>query len=117
MSGDTAEGLRRDVIGLREVLFGFLVMRHLLLPALGIVAFVPAPPTAAGLPGFDFVSEPTVPVSYAGPIVAVWMAAGVVVLVVLIRRRPGRTPENACVHLDEPPSPSPCFRQNGAVRR
>jgi hypothetical protein len=115
MSGEMADGLRRDAIGLREVLFGFLVMRHLLLPALGIVAFVPARVTAVGLPVFDFVSEPTVPVSYAGAIAAVWMATGVVVLVVLIRRRPGGTPKTARVHLDEPPSPG--LRKNGAVRR
>ncbi|NEB00975.1 APC family permease [Streptomyces sp. SID13726] len=85
-------------------------LRHLLLPLLGIVAFVPALLTAAGLPVFDFVTELTAPVSYAGPIVGVWMAAGAVVLVVLLRRHPERIAETARVHLDEP---SP----NGAVQR
>ncbi|MGW1751783.1 APC family permease [Streptomyces sp. NPDC002092] len=90
-------------------------VRHLLLPLLGIVAFVPALLTAAGLPAFDFVTELTAPVSYAGPIVAVWMAAGVVVLLVLMRRHPERMSETARVHLDDPSPTDPA--QNGAVRR
>lgn len=90
-------------------------VRHLLLPLLGIVAFVPALLTAAGLPVFDFVSELTAPVSYAGSVVGVWMAAGAMVLVVLIRRHPGRIAETARVHLDETPSPAP--PQNGATAR
>ncbi len=76
-------------------------VRHLLLPVLGIVAFVPALLTAAGIPAFDFVAELTAPVSYAGPVVGVWMAAGVVVLLVLIRRHPERIAETARVHLEE----------------
>ncbi|MEV0642539.1 APC family permease [Streptomyces sp. NPDC050619] len=93
----------------------FNPVRHLLLPVLGIVAFVPALLTAAGLPVFDFVSELTAPVSYAGPVVGAWMAAGIVVLVVLIRRHPGRIAETARVHFDEPPSTG--LPQNGAVQR
>ncbi|MFF4357545.1 APC family permease [Streptomyces sp. NPDC001604] len=89
-------------------------VRHLLLPLLGIVAFVPALLTAAGLPVFDFVTELTPPVSYAGPIVAVWMAAGVVVLLVLMRRHPERMSETARVHLDDPSPTAPA--QNGAAR-
>ncbi|NUP36840.1 MAG: APC family permease [Streptomyces sp.] len=89
-------------------------VRHLLLPLLGIVAFVPALLTAAGLPAFDFVTELTAPVSYAGPIVAVWMAAGVVVLLVLMRRHPERVSETARVHLDDPSPTDPA--QNGAAR-
>ncbi|MFF1746060.1 APC family permease [Streptomyces mirabilis] len=92
-------------------------VRHLLFPLLGIVAFVPVLLTAAGLPVFDFVSELTAPVSYAGPVVGVWMAAGVVVLIVLSRRHPGRIAETARVHLDETSSPeSPDLRQSGAVQ-
>ncbi|MFF4800494.1 APC family permease [Streptomyces sp. NPDC001351] len=89
-------------------------VRHLLLPLLGIVAFVPALLTAAGLPAFDFVTELTAPVSYAGPIVAVWMAAGVVVLLVLMRRHPERISETARVHLDDSSPTDPA--QNGAAR-
>ncbi|MEU2624228.1 APC family permease [Streptomyces sp. NPDC007157] len=86
--------LRRGRESLRPV-------RHLLLPLLGIVAFVPALLTAAGLPVFDFVTKLTAPVSYAGPVVGVWMAAGAVVLLVLIRRHPERIAETARVHLEE----------------
>ncbi|MEU9390710.1 APC family permease [Streptomyces sp. NPDC048324] len=96
-------------------------VRHLLLPVLGIAAFVPALLTAAGLPVFDFVTELTAPVSYAGPIVGIWMAAGLVVLVVLMRRHPGRIAETARVHLDEPAptdSTDPADpAQNGATHR
>lgn len=75
-------------------------VRHLLFPVLGIAAFIPALLTAAGIPVFDFVTELTAPVSYAGPVVGVWMAAGVVVLLLLIRRHPERLAETARVHLD-----------------
>ncbi|MGW3096830.1 APC family permease [Streptomyces sp. NPDC001102] len=99
-------------------------VRHLLLPVLGIAAFVPALLTAAGLPVFDFVTELTAPVSYAGPIVGIWMAAGLVVLVVLMRRHPGRIAETARVHLDEPaptdstdPADPGDPAQNGATHR
>lgn len=91
----------------------FRPVRHLLFPLLGIVAFVPALLTAAGLPVFDFVSELTAPVSYAGPVVGVWMMTGVVVLIVL-SRHPGRIAETARVHLDETSSPDP--RQSGATQ-
>ncbi|MFJ2163768.1 APC family permease [Streptomyces griseofuscus] len=88
-------------------------MRHLLFPVLGIAAFVPALLTAAGLPVFDFVTELTAPVSYAGPIVGVWMAAGVVVLLVLTRRHPERIAETARVHIEEGAPADP--RQDGSV--
>ncbi|WP_458248078.1 hypothetical protein [Streptomyces sp. MAI_2237] len=96
-------------------------VRHLLLPALGIAAFVPALLTAAGLPVFDFVTQLTAPVSYGGPIVGIWMAAGIVVLVVLMRRHPGRIAETARVYLDEPAPTHPADpadpAQNGATHR
>jgi amino acid transporter len=92
----------------------FSPVRHLLFPLLGIVAFVPALLTAAGLPVFDFVSPLSAPVSYAGAVVGVWMAAGIMVLFVLLRRHPGRIAETARVHLDESSAPDP--RTNGAVQ-
>ncbi|MET9446741.1 APC family permease [Streptomyces cinerochromogenes] len=78
----------------------FKPVRHVLFPVLGIAAFVPALLTAAGLPVFDFVTELTAPVSYAGPVVGVWMGVGVLVLLVLVRRHPERIAETARVHLD-----------------
>ncbi|MGR6974262.1 APC family permease [Streptomyces cynarae] len=92
----------------------FSPVRHLLFPLLGVAAFVPALLTAAGLPVFHFVSTLTAPVSYAGPVVGVWMAAGVVVLLALLRRHPGRIAETARVHLDDSPTPDPL--PNGAVQ-
>ncbi|MEU0434014.1 APC family permease [Streptomyces sp. NPDC006290] len=89
-------------------------VRHLVFPVLGIIAFVPALLTAAGLPVFDFVTELTPPVSYAGPVVGVWMSAGVVILIFLLRRHPGRIAETARVHLDETSTPAPS--QSGAVQ-
>lgn len=79
-------------------------LRHVVFPVLGIVAFVPALCTAAGLPVFDFVSKLSAPVSYAGPVVGVWLLAGVVVLAILIRRHPQRIADTARVHLDEDPA-------------
>ncbi|MFJ9347951.1 APC family permease [Streptomyces sp. NPDC101237] len=103
--------LRRGRPSLRPV-------RHLLLPLLGIVAFVPALLTAAGLPVFDFVTELTAPVSYAGPVVGVWMAAGVIVLLVLIRRHPDRIADTARVHLEEADDPTHAVhRRNGDPTR
>ncbi|MFJ8199570.1 APC family permease [Streptomyces sp. NPDC096152] len=102
--------LRRRREALRPV-------RHLVFPLLGTAAFVPALLTAAGLPVFDFVSELTAPVSYAGPVVGVWMAAGLAVLVVLMRRHPERVAETARVHLDDSPSTRHRQNENGAVQR
>ncbi|MGW0965918.1 APC family permease [Streptomyces sp. NPDC002516] len=92
----------------------FKPVRHLVFPLLGIIAFVPALLTAAGLPVFDFVTELTPPVSYAGPVVGLWMAAGVVILIFLLRRHPERIAETARVHLDETSTPAPS--QSGAVQ-
>ncbi|AOR35829.1 amino acid permease [Streptomyces fodineus] len=91
----------------------FKPVRHLLFPVLGIAAFVPALLTAAGIPAFDFVTELTAPVSYAGPVVAIWMATGLVVLLLLIRRHPERIAETARVHLDTHDPAG--IRQDGTV--
>ncbi|MET8615540.1 APC family permease [Streptomyces misionensis] len=88
-------------------------VRHLLFPVLGIAAFVPALLTAAGLPVFTFVTRLRAPVSYAGPVVGVWLALGVVVLLVLLRRHPERIAETARVHLEEHALAVP--RQDGTV--
>ncbi|MFG2722131.1 APC family permease [Streptomyces sp. NPDC048416] len=95
----------------------FRPVRHMLFPALGIAAFVPALLTAAGIPAFSFVAELSPPVSYAGPVVGAWMAAGVVVLVVLARRHPERLARMGRVHLAEPDAePDEDHDTTGAVR-
>lgn len=89
---------------------------HLLFPALGIAAFVPALLTAAGIPAFDFVSGLSAPVSYAGPVVGVWMLIGIVVLAVLLRRHPERVAQTGRIHLDDTPAPAG-DPETGAVPR
>jgi amino acid transporter len=75
---------------------------HVLIPVLGIVTFVPAWLTSAGLKVFSFVAPLAPPVSYMGPAVAVWMILGVIYLVYLYRTAPQRVVEVGLVHLDEP---------------
>ncbi|MEU6018068.1 hypothetical protein ABZ826_29775 [Streptomyces sp. NPDC047515] len=89
---------------------------HLLFPALGTAAFVPALLTAAGIPAFDFVSELSAPVSYAGPVVGVWMLIGIVVLVVLLRRHPERVAQTGRIHLDDALEPAGEPRTGAAQR-
>ncbi|MFI6684118.1 hypothetical protein [Streptomyces sp. NPDC050485] len=77
---------------------------------LGIAAFVPALLTAAGVPAFGFVAELSPPVSYTGPVVGAWMAAG---LVVPARRHPGRLARTGRVHLIDPDED---HEETGALR-
>lgn len=82
----------------RRAEFNWLM--HLVVPLLGIAAFVPALVTAAGIPAFDFVTPLTPPVSYAGPIVGAWMLIGVVYLAYLWTRHRQRVVDTGLVHLD-----------------
>jgi amino acid transporter len=80
----------------------FNPLGHLIVPILGIAAFVPAWLTAAGLPVFSFISKLPPPVSYAGPAVAIWMVLGIVGLIYLYSRHPERVGQVSHVHLDDP---------------
>jgi hypothetical protein len=75
---------------------------HGLIPVLGIVVFVPAFLTAAGIPVFKFVSKLEYPISLAGPVVGVWMVIGIVFLVYLANRHPDRLAQTARIFVDEP---------------
>ena len=77
---------------------------HLIVPVLGIAAFVPAWLTAAGIKVFSFVVPLTPPASYMGPGVAGFMVVGVLYLCYLYARHPRRVAEVGLVHLDEPPA-------------
>jgi amino acid transporter len=68
----------------------FNVLRHGVLPILGALAFIPAFFAGAGIPAFSFISALPKPLSYAGPVAAVWMVIGVVYLLVLNQRSPDR---------------------------
>lgn len=79
---------RRDL--LRPVL-------HVVVPLLGVAVFVPALLTAAGIQAFSFVAALTPPVSYAGPIVGVWLIVGTLYLGYLRSRHPERVAAMATV--------------------
>jgi amino acid transporter len=85
----------------------FHPIAHIVVPLLGMAAFVPAWLTAAGLPVFSFITKLTPPISYVGPGVAAWMVLGLIYLVWLMRRDPRRVNEVARVHLDEEPEVLP----------
>ena len=80
---------------------GFNVLLHLVIPVLGIAAFVPAWLAAAGIKAFSFVTPLAAPASYMGPGVAGWMVVGLLYLVYLYRRHPSRVTEVGLVHLDD----------------
>jgi amino acid transporter len=85
----------------------FNPLLHLVIPVLGIAAFVPALLTAAGIPAFSFVTKLSKPISYAGPIVGVWMTLGLVYLIYLWIRHRQRVVDTGLVHLDaEPDEPA-----------
>jgi amino acid transporter len=75
---------------------------HLVIPLLGIAAFVPAWLTAAGIRAFSFIGPLTAPSSYMAPGVAGFMVVGVIYLVYLYVRDPRRVTEVGLVHLDAP---------------
>ncbi|WP_405163104.1 APC family permease [Nocardia sp. NBC_01499] len=77
---------------------------HLVIPVLGIVAFVPAWITAMGIGAgaLKFVTPLTYPSSQAGLVIGVWYLIGVAVLVYLYRRHPARLSEMRRVFVDEP---------------
>jgi ABC-type thiamin/hydroxymethylpyrimidine transport system permease subunit len=74
------------------------------IPILGIIAFIPAFLTALGLGSsfLKFVTPLTYPSSETGLAIGIWYVIGVVVLVYLAVRHPGRLPEMKRVFADEP---------------
>jgi amino acid transporter len=79
---------------------GFNVFLHLIVPLLGVAAFVPAWLTAAGIKVFSFVAPLSPPYSYMGPGVGGFMLIGVIYLIYLYQRAPERVTEVGTVHLD-----------------
>jgi amino acid transporter len=79
----------------------FHVVRHGILPVLGVLAFIPAFFAGAGIPVFSFISSLQKPVSYAGPIAAGWIVLGLVYLAVLSTRDPDRILETKRVFDEE----------------
>src|SRR6266705_1119559 len=79
---------------------GFNWLSHLVVPVLGIAAFVPAWLTAAGIKVFSFVTPLAPPLSYMGPGVAGFMVVGVIYMIYLYRTNPQRVTDVGLVHLD-----------------
>lgn len=50
---------------------------------------------------FSFISTLPKPLSYAGPAAAIWMAIGVVYLIVLLATRPARITETRRVFVED----------------
>ncbi len=88
---------------------GFSLVSHLIVPVLGIAAFIPAWLAGAGIkaPGLSFITPLSAPFSYMGPAVAIWMAIGVVYLVYLYRRHRQRVIDVGLIHLDAAPAETP----------
>ncbi len=76
-------------------------MSHLIIPVLGIAAFVPAWCAGAGVKihGLKFITPLTPPLSYMGPACAIWMGLGVIYLIYLYFRDPQRVVDVGLVHV------------------
>jgi amino acid transporter len=79
---------------------GFNWLSHLIIPLLGIAAFVPAWLTSAGIKVFSFVTPLAPPLSYTGPGVAGFMVLGVIYMIYLYWTNPGRITDVGLVHLE-----------------
>ncbi|HET9897338.1 MAG TPA: APC family permease [Streptosporangiaceae bacterium] len=79
------------------------VLSHIIVPILGIAAFVPAWCAGAGIkiPGFRFITPLPTPLSYMGPAVAIWMVLGLVYMIVLYFTHPRRVVDVGLIHLDD----------------
>ncbi len=81
---------------------GFNLVSHLVVPVLGIAAFIPAWLAGAGIraPGLKFITPLGPPLSYMGPAAAIWMVLGIIYMVYLYARQPQRVVDVGMVHLD-----------------
>lgn len=79
---------------------------HLVVPVLGIVAFIPAWFTALGIGKsiFKFVAPLSYPVSETGLAIGIWFVIGLVLLAYQYTRHSSRLPEMRRVFGDEPPA-------------
>jgi amino acid transporter len=80
----------------------FNFVSHLVIPVLGIAAFVPAWCAGAGvkIAGISWISPLPAPLSYMGPAMAVWMVIGVAYLVYLYLTNSQRVIDVGLIHLD-----------------
>lgn len=83
----------------------FSPLLHVLVPLLGVVAFVPALLAAAGIQVFSFIAHLAAPSSYAGIVVGVWLLIGLILLAYFATTHPSRVAEMSRIHIDEGPIP------------
>jgi len=84
----------------------FTPLLHVVVPILGVVTFIPAWLTAAGIKVslFKFIVPLPKPLSYAGIATGIWMALGLLYCLYLYARHPQRVSDVSRVHLDEEPA-------------
>lgn len=73
---------------------------HIVIPVLGILAFIPAWLDAVGIRAFSFISALPPPISYMGIAVGIWMLLGVLYLAYHQRRHPERVEAMGDLHVD-----------------
>ncbi|HEX6934061.1 MAG TPA: APC family permease [Streptosporangiaceae bacterium] len=88
---------------------GFSLVSHLIVPVLGIAAFIPAWLAGAGIkaPGLSFITPLSAPLSYMGPAAGIWMVIGVIYLMYLYARHRQRIVDVGLIHIDADPVPEP----------
>jgi amino acid transporter len=79
---------------------GLNPLLHVVIPVLGILAFIPAWLTSAGIKVFSFIAPLAAPESYMGPGVAGFMVLGIIYMIYLYRTTPERITDVGLVHLD-----------------
>jgi amino acid transporter len=84
---------------------GFSLISHLIVPVIGIAAFIPAWLDGAGIktPGLSFITPLSKPYSYVGPAAAIWMVLGVLYLIYLYLRDRQRVVDVGMIHIDGAP--------------
>jgi len=90
----------------RERRSEFNVIKHLLVPILGIVLFVPGFFAALGITVFSFVSPLTYPISIASYVIAAWYGIGVLLAIYYGVRHKDRITDTAKVFLEDDENPS-----------
>ncbi len=88
---------------------GFNLLSHLVVPVLGIAAFIPAWLAGAGIkaPGLSFITPLSAPFSYMGPAVGIWMVIGIIYLVYLYARHRQRIVDVGLIHIEADPALEP----------
>jgi amino acid transporter len=84
------------------------VVSHIVVPVLGIAAFVPAWCAGAGIKiaGVSWITPLGAPLSYMGPAIAVWMVIGLGYLIYLYTADPQRVLDVGLIHIDLAPTES-----------